>query len=177
MIHATRLNPCAVGAAPPQAASSFKVSTDPACRTGDPLANVYHASRLKVIIPCLTVTGTVERGASASDFDLVVYLRPDPEFIPLLNVHNREYPLNPRGDLVLKVVPADRPGCQVGSPPRPKHGTYDYGICTGANLMPIGNAGVDRITVTGAYVLDTARGRMEVHPVWSWSLTASPTAR
>jgi hypothetical protein len=44
-------------------------------------------------------------------------------------------------------------------------GTYDYGICTGADL-PAPSIG-QSIVVTGPYVLDAAHGWMEIHPAWA----------
>ena len=61
-------------------------------------------------------------------------------------------------------MPADEPGCRPGKPPRPPYDTYDFGVCTGANIAapPTGA----RISVTGPYVLDASHGWMEIHPVW-----------
>ena len=131
------------------------------CRAGNPLANVYHEDRLVVRIRCLTVTGTVAYVAHEDDGDFHVDLNLPPSEAHLLNQGNRA---DQYGQLVTEIVPADEPGCTPGLPPRPAHGSYNYGICTGADLTapPVGA----RVTVTGPYVLDANHGWMEIHPVW-----------
>ena len=68
-------------------------------------------------------------------------------------------------------------------PPRPSNGSYDYGLCTGADLAPPALGAT--VSVTGPYVLDADHGWMEIHPVWSITVlapaassapAASPTA-
>ena len=131
------------------------------CRAGNPLANVYHEDRLVVRKRCLTVTGTVAYVAHEDDGDFHVDLSLPPGEAHLLNQGNRA---DQYGQLVTEIVPADEPGCTPGLPPRPAHGSYNYGICTGADLTapPVGA----RVTVTGPYVLDANHGWMEIHPVW-----------
>jgi hypothetical protein len=129
------------------------------CRSGDPLANVYHPSRLEVIRRCVSISGTVMSVRAEDDGDTHFDLRVDPRLVNMGNVRHQH------GWLVVEIVPADKPGCVVGQPPRPPSGTYDYGICTGANVAtPAIGA---RVTVTGPYVLDSNHGWMEVHPAWS----------
>ena len=132
------------------------------CRAGNPLANVYHEDRLEVRNRCLTVTGTVAYVAHEDDGDFHVDLSLPPGEAHLLNQGNRA---DQYGQLVTEIVPADEPGCTPGKPPRPPHGSYNYGICTGADLTapPVGA----RVTVTGPYVLDANHGWMEIHPVWA----------
>lgn len=142
-----------------------------ACRTGDPLTNVYHPSRLVVRNRCITVAGVVTLVRQEDDGDLHVRLMPDGPFTDLLNDVNRS---EQAGALMVELVPADRPGCKVGQPSRPKRGTYDYGICTGANIaMPTIGA---HVAVTGPYVLDTAHGWMEIHPAWAIVWTGAGAA-
>jgi hypothetical protein len=77
------------------------------------------------------------------------------------------------GWLVAEIVPADKPGCIPGQPPRPATGTYNYGICTGARetAPPIGS----HVNVTGPYVLDEDHGGWaEIHPVWQVSTNSNP---
>jgi hypothetical protein len=129
------------------------------CRTEDPLANVYHPSRLEVIRPCVSISGTVMSVRSEDDGDVHFDLPVDPRLVNAGNVAHQH------GWLVVEIVPADEPGCVVGQPPRPASGTYDCGTCTGANVAsPAIGA---RVTVTGPYVLDSNHGWMEVHPAWS----------
>jgi hypothetical protein len=120
---------------------------------------VYHPSRLEVIHPCVSISGTVMSVRAEDDGDVHFDLRVDPRLVNAGNVAHQH------GWLVVEIVPADEPGCVVGQPPRPASGTYDYGTCTGANVATpaIGT----RVTVTGPYVLDTNHGWMEVHPAWS----------
>lgn len=139
------------------------------CRPGNPLANVYHEDRLKVRNRCLTVTGTVGYVEHEDDGDIHVDLSLPPREAHLLNGANRTYQ---NGLLVTEIVPADEPGCTPGRPPRPAHGSYNYGICTGADITapPTGA----RVAVTGPYVLDANHGWMEIHPVWALKLIAGP---
>lgn len=138
-------------------------ATSSDCRSGDPLTNVYHPSRLVVVQPCITVTGRVAMVRKEDDGDLHIRLVLDEPYVSLLNDRNR---VQQAGSLVVEPVPADLPSCTPGKPPKPKSGTYDYGICTGANLATpqVGQ----HIAITGPYVLDTTHGWMEIHPLWAW---------
>ncbi|HET6964841.1 MAG TPA: hypothetical protein VFH58_08710 [Acidimicrobiales bacterium] len=136
-----------------------------ACRSGSPLANVYHPNRLTVVNACMTVSGTVESVRSESDGDTHFDLALDPQFSSLLRPANSS---GQHGWLVAEIVPADEPGCIPGQPPRPATGTYDYGICTGADetVPAVGT----HVYVTGPYVLDEDHGGWaEIHPVWAVS--------
>jgi hypothetical protein len=139
------------------------------CRAGNPLANVYHEDRLQVRNPCLTVTGTVARVEREDDGDFHVDLSLPPSEAHLLNNGNVA---DQSGQLVTEIVPADEPGCTPGRPPRPPHGSYDYGICTGADISapPVGA----RVAETGPYVLDANHGWMEIHPVWAIKVISGP---
>jgi hypothetical protein len=96
---------------------------------------------------------------SEDDGDTHFDLRVDPRLVNAGNVAHQH------GWLVVEIVLADKPGCDVGQQPRPASGTDDYGTCTGANVAtPAIGA---QVTVTGPYVLDTNHGWMEVHPEWS----------
>jgi hypothetical protein len=145
----------------------------PACRPGNPLANVHHPFRLKLIKPCVAVHGTVTSVRRMRDGDFHVNLRLDPGQNHLLNEHNL---VEQHGDLVTEIVPADQPGCIRAQPPKPALGfevatgsalwrTYDFGVCSGATIAPpqIGA----HVTVVGPHVLDQRHGWMEIHPVWS----------
>lgn len=154
----------ATSAAPAAAGQAASPAGSPhgACRGGDPLANVYHPYRLVVRKACMTVTGTVAYIAREDDGDLHVDLALPASESSLLNQANYS---QQDGQLVTEIVPADQPGCTPGQPPRPSSGSYDYGICTGADVAtpPLGAT----VSVTGPYVLDTDHGWMEIHPVWS----------
>jgi len=140
-----------------------------ACRAGDPLADVYHPDRLRVIETCTTVSGAVRSVYDEPDGDVHFDLQLDPAYTHLLTPAS--YSLQ-HGRLVAEIVPADEPGCTRGRPPRPATGSYDYGVCTGADESPpaIGS----HVAVTGPYVLDEDHdGWAEIHPVWAIS-TAPP---
>ncbi|HET6873587.1 MAG TPA: hypothetical protein VFH70_02350 [Acidimicrobiales bacterium] len=141
------------------------VTGPPACRSGSPVANVYHPNRLSVVKTCITVSGTVESVRSESDGDTHFDLEPDPSFSNLLKSANYAHQ---HGWLVAEIVPADEPGCTPGRPPRPASGTYDYGTCTGADeIAPMVG---QHVSVTGPYVLDEDHGGWaEIHPVWGVS--------
>jgi len=115
------------------------------CRSR-PLAGVYYPWRLRVIAPCVTVSGTVEYVKVEPDHDWHVNLRLDPSEPRLTNWANRAYK---GGDLVLEVVPMDQGRIHAPS---------------------IG----DHITVTGAYVLDRIHGWREIHPVWKLNNEGGP---
>lgn len=140
----------------------------PGCRSGDPLANVYHPTRLKVVRSCVTVSGAVESVRSESDGDVHFDLALDVAYSHLLTSANDA---DQHGWLVVEIVPADEPGCTPGRPPKPAYGTYDFGICTGADESPppVGS----HVYVTGPYVLDEDHGGWaEVHP--AWAIASSP---
>ena len=141
------------------------------CRAGNPLANVYHEDRLQVRNRCITVTGTVAYVAHENDGDFHVDLRLPPSEAHLLNNANVA---DQSGQLVTEIVPADEPGCTPGRPPRPPHGSYNYGICTGADLSapPVGA----RVAETGPYVLDANHGWMEIHPLWAIKVISRPSS-
>lgn len=115
------------------------------CRS-DPLAGVYYPWRLRVIAPCVTVSGTVTLVKVEPDHDWHVDLRLDPGEPHLINWVNR---LRKSGDLVLEVIPMDQ------------------------STIPAPSVG-EHITVTGAYVLDRLHGWKEIHPVWRMNDRGSP---
>jgi hypothetical protein len=155
-------DPLAASARPPAVPATLGATSNKACRSGNPLANVYHPARLTLVRVCITVTGTVAAVRAESDGDIHVNVGLDAAFAALINDHNTS---GEQGALVVEIVPVDRPGCIPGQAPRPASGTYDFGLCTGANeLAPtVGQ----RVSVTGPYVLDTFHGWMEIHPVWA----------
>jgi hypothetical protein len=105
----------------------------------------------------MTVSGTVTGVRPEDDGDSHVYLALDASYASSLKLTS----------LLLEIVPADKPGCTPGQPPRPASGSYDYGICTGADESD--PAVGSHITVTGPYVDDTNHDWNEIHPVWAIS--------
>lgn len=149
-----------------QAAQPPSGSPGQVCAGRPVLADVYHPDRLRVIRPCLTVTGTVALLRHEPDGDWHVNLRLRASETGLLDAANDRYE---RGELVAEIVPADQAGCgPVGAPARVpatayRGPSYDYGTCSGLDLtLPAVGA---QVAVTGPYVLDAAHGWREVHPV------------
>jgi hypothetical protein len=113
----------------------------PYCRSGDPLAGVYHPSRLVVKGRCRVASGTVEVVRfEPYDGDVHIELRLDPGQEGLLSRGNDRL----AGNLLLEIVPLDRARVPV-----PKAGT--------------------RVSVVGPLVDDTAHGWREIHPAWAIS--------
>jgi hypothetical protein len=112
----------------------------------------------------MTVSGKVTEVRPEEDGDSHVYLALDGPPSTSLKLSS----------LLLEIVPADKPGCTPGKPPRPPSGSYDYGICTGANEAD--PAVGSHVTVTGPYVFDHNHGWNEIHPVWHISTATSAPA-
>src|SRR5207248_2098041 len=166
----TPLSVLTVPAKPPSPASQAGAGSG--CRKGSPLANVYHPDRLLVMASCKTVTGVIESIRREPDGDIHFDVKLDAAYTKLINSGNVS---GQHGWLVAEIVPADEPGCTPGRPPKPVSGTYNYGYCTGADIMtpPIGT----HVSVTGPYVLDQLHDWMEIHPVWRIvRLTSAPTS-
>ena len=128
---------------------------------------MYHPQRLKVIARCRTVTGIVRRVIEEPDGDAHIDVEVDAAFARYINARNRAAQ---HGWLVVEIVPADRPGCTKGTPPKQTRDTYNYGICTGMNV-PTPQEG-DRISVTGPFFLDKRHGWNEIHPAWELKILA-----
>lgn len=110
----------------------------PYCRSGNPLAGVYHPQRLDVRARCRIATGTVEKVKfEAYDGDIHVDLRLDEGYSELLRDGNDRI----GGNLVVEIIPQDRSAVAV-----PTVGT--------------------RISVVGPWVEDTTHGWSEIHPAW-----------
>jgi hypothetical protein len=110
----------------------------PHCRSGTPLAGVYHPERLKVKSRCRIAVGTVEKvKPELYDGDIHIGLRLDPGQDNLLSEGNARV----GGTLVLEIIPWDRSRVVV-----PEVG--------------------QRIQVVGPWVEDTAHGWNEIHPAW-----------
>ncbi|MHB8620244.1 MAG: hypothetical protein ACYDAG_11870 [Chloroflexota bacterium] len=147
---------------PDPAAVQAAASTSRYCRA-NPMANVHNASLLRVVKPCITVAGTVRLHVPAPDGDVHIELALDRPYSGLADGHNLG------GWLVLEIVPADQPGCVPGQPIRPR--APRFGRCTGADV-PTPAFG-QYIRATGPYIVDTAYGWMELHPVWHWAVAPS----
>lgn len=110
----------------------------PYCRGGNPLAGVYHPSRLRVRSGCRVVVGTVSKVVFEEyDGDVHIDLRLDPAYEGLLSDGNARL----GGNLVVELIPQDRSRVAV-----PSEGA--------------------RVQVVGPWVEDNQHGWNEIHPAW-----------
>jgi hypothetical protein len=110
----------------------------PYCRAGDPLAGVYHPSRLKVKSRCKLAAGVVQKVKFEEyDGDVHIDLRLDEAYRRLLSDGNDQI----GGNLVVEVIPQDRAHVAI---PEPN----------------------EHVTVIGPWVDDTAHDWREIHPAW-----------
>ena len=58
------------------------------CRSGDPLAHVYHPWRLQVVCACATVSGTVETARHGDEGDYDIDLALDPAYAGMADAAN-----------------------------------------------------------------------------------------
>jgi hypothetical protein len=109
------------------------------CRTGDVLTGVWKPSRLQMLEPCRTLTGTVASVRTETDGDYHITVLPDAGYEDFINQRNRSVQ---HGGVVVEVIPADQ---SLVTPPRKG----------------------EHVRVTGAFVLDRDHGWLELHPAWS----------
>ena len=125
--------------------------------TDDPVGylkkNIWNASRLDVIEPCVTITGVVTAVRPILDGDLHVHLRPDPPFAGLVNEKN----IQARGgNLILE------PRCAWAMWRR-----NSTGPCSNRSFpLSIPKIGT-RVRVTGTFVFDRDHGWNELHPIFT----------
>jgi hypothetical protein len=117
--------------------------------------HVYHPQRLQVVKPCITVTGKIVKRKAEPDGDVHIQLKLDTQFENLLNDRNRR---GQNGNLVLEPICVG-PVTQADAKAACRNFTNKVHI----------PAVRTHVSVTGAYVLDTApkHGWMEIHPVTS----------
>ncbi len=160
----------AAATATTRTATSPSASPAPSvCAGKDPRANVYHPDRLVLLDACKTVTGTVVLLRREPDGDWHIQLRLDSGQESLLSAKNVS---EQSGNLVLEIICAN-PVTQADA----------VSACASyrntVDAPPMGA----RIVVVGPYVLDSAHGWNEIHPVWSitvvslGAVTSSPRAR
>ena len=113
--------------------------------------HIYKSNRLKLIKPCIIVTGTIKQKIREPDGDWHIFLKPDAGQETLLNSENK------KGYLIVEVICSNaviQPGvvkvCLLCSDCKkkvfvPKKGTH--------------------VKVTGAFVIDSKHGWNEIHPV------------
>ncbi|MDP8911288.1 MAG: hypothetical protein M3M94_04410 [Actinomycetota bacterium] len=108
----------------------------PHCRSGSPLAGVYHPSRLEVKSRCVVAAGVVERVKFEEyDGDVHIDLRLDEAYRGLLSEGNAQVD----GNLVVEIIPQDR------------------------SRVPVPEVGA-RIAVAGPWVDDRHHDWHEIHP-------------
>jgi len=127
----------AAGLARPPVGGPRQLGPD-GCATGDVLQGVYASSRLQVLDPCVTASGTVRDVSHETDGDITFRLELSGNDRRLLNEGNQR---NQGGALQVEIVPLDQERI-----PAPEPG--------------------DRVRVTGAWVLDAVHGHNEIHPVF-----------
>lgn len=129
--------------------------------------HVYHGvfptakARLKVIDPCITVTGTVADAFPEADGDWHVRLRVDPQFQNLLNARNVA---GEKGFLVAEPV-CEQPVTQAD--------TLQEGVCANFHPSLYQTSMLNKhVSITGAYIEDESKdhGWREIHPVSSISV-------
>jgi hypothetical protein len=122
--------------------------TDPACPSSseDPLAGVHNPSRLRVINPCQSASGTVTHFETWSDGDWNIYVDLDPDseaLAPAEGVQKlREWPqAGGVAEMLWEATPADQAG--LLEPSTDQH-----------------------LEVLGAHVYDRTWGHTEIHPIY-----------
>lgn len=125
----------------------------PVCKP-NPKDHVYNPDRLKLIDPCIQVTGTVELVRLEPDGDYHVLLKLDPGFADLINDGNRKLQ---RGDLVLEPVCENAPTQEDAK-----------ATCADAALGTVPKPTVgEHVVVIGPYVTDFDHSDWaEIHPAW-----------
>lgn len=112
--------------------------------------HVYDPSRLTVLNPCMTVTGTVDNVPHVSDDgDLDFHFVPDAQFANLLNSMSN-------GHLHVEAI------CQGPINSDTPQAVQSCGSYKNALVIPPPGT---HVSVTGPYVLDTNHGWTEIHPV------------
>ena len=163
---ANTAKPAATAPPPPMAAeaATMAVGGAPKCDdslwqhvyTGDPTKFSKPQDRLKVITPCIAVTGTIFNSASEKDGDYHVRVTLDPQFKSLLNAKNNS---GQSGHLVVEPVCAK-------TPTQPD--TVKEGVCKGfSQNIFTPDMKSKRVRIVGVYVEDMEHGWREIHPVTS----------
>ena len=115
--------------------------------------HVYRKTRLRIVEGCIAVTGTIRHIKRETDGDDHIQLAVDPEFAKLLNERNR----TAQGDTLILEPICQGPVTQADA----EAACHDF-----HSPVDVPNAGA-KVRVVGSYVLDSAEGWMEIHPVSS----------
>jgi hypothetical protein len=115
--------------------------------------HVYRKARLHIVEGCIAVTGTIRHIKREGDGDDHIQLAVDPEFSKLLNERNK----TAQGDTLVLESICQGPVTQVDA----EAACHDF-----HSPVDVPKAGA-KVRVVGSYVLDSAQGWMEIHPVSS----------
>src|SRR5262245_6340414 len=115
--------------------------------------HVYRKARLHIVEGCIAVTGTIRHIKREADGDEHIQLAVDPEFAKLLNGRNK----TAQGDTLIVEPICQGPATRADA----ETACQDF-----HSPVEIPSAGT-KVRVVGSYVLDTAQGWMEIHPVSS----------
>lgn len=140
---------------PSPSASTVNIVAGGCVEPDSTASHVYHPDRLKILQPCITVTGVIEFIRHEPDGDYHVGLKLDPQFQDLVNSCNSTcLDGAEHGDLVVEPVCMTTP-TQADA----------VGACAGYRnpivIPPVGS----HVSMTGAYVLDLDHGWTEIHPL------------
>lgn len=115
--------------------------------------HVYRKTRLHIVEGCIAVTGTIRHIKREGDGDDHIQLVVDSEFSKLLNERNK----TAQGNTLVVESICQGPVTQADA----EAACHDF-----HSPVDVPNAGT-RVRVVGSYVLDSAQGWMEIHPVSS----------
>ena len=114
---------------------------------------VYNPGRLRILDPCVSITGTVEGVRKEADGDVHIRFRLDQQFESLLNEKNIS---RQQGDLVLEPICQGKVRQADAAEPCSRYGGPYFQAEIG-----------QRYLVSGTYVHDADHGWNELHPVTS----------
>ena len=148
----------AVGAAIYYAREASIMGTPSLCRDPNNISShVYNPARLQPVKDCVTVSGKVDSVMAEPDGDYHLWFHVDPQYASLPNNVNNDYQ---QGDLLAEVI------CAITV--NQQDAVLACENYTNEIPMPSVN---QKITLTGRYVLDNYHRWMEVHPVYSLSIS------
>lgn len=148
----------AVGAAVYYAHEASILGTPSLCRDQNNISShVYNPARLQTVKDCITVSGIVNNVIAEDDGDYHVWFHVDQQYMNLPNSANNDYR---QGDLLAEIICATTVSQQDAV----------LACDNYSNQIPLPNKN-QNITVTGPYVLDSVHGWMEVHPVYSLTVS------
>ncbi len=123
--------------------------------------HVYHPNRLRVIDPCVTVTGVIEGIRPEADGDFHILVRLDPQYEDMINQGNIDHQ---HGDLVVEPI-CEHDVTQLDALAACSN------FSSNIEIPPVGT----NVTVTGSYVLDTQHyDWAEIHPATSITTVVTP---